>query len=461
MMGKLIQWDEIYCFQKFLPLLTRWQLHHICDGTENVTLRGSVQPDFIKKKRTPKGVPSYEIVWKDEQGCFDCLIPDAQLQIFYSTHKEKPETEALQLLWSTIEPMDLVEKAYPKIVEKFDESKSKGKKSKKTTKTQSILKPTKNCKAKSANVDATKKPVQKLGTKSKTKNQSCENVRPISLFFRKEKAKWTAYTSPKIKTSTKPMNLSAFSMEFNDSFTQIDNDDMNLSTIINEMVSRPPDVTEFRGKKLRFDEITSKQNDSLNLSGDFGNAIENYQNNIEKVVDESVDDFDLIVMRKGRKSFIDQKKSVFARDSFDEKLNNCSTPVLPKQNAALNSIEMHSFVTDSPFEIKYINNRKNSMISSSFFAVNPDDEIDLFEKSIDFRNMQGDSSSEDESDETDETQGTEKAEEIENVNGTDPNTESGESEINELSHTSLNDYDDDDEIDKYDTFDRLVGLGKQ
>lgn len=57
-MTKLLQWNEIYCFQKFLPLLTRWQLFHLgndTDGSDGKKCIVSVQPDFIKKKRSPKG----------------------------------------------------------------------------------------------------------------------------------------------------------------------------------------------------------------------------------------------------------------------------------------------------------------------------------------------------------------------------------------------------------------------
>lgn len=55
MMSALLQWQEIYCFQKLLPLLTRWQLFHYGSGDQNLPLRGIVWPDFIKKKRAPKG----------------------------------------------------------------------------------------------------------------------------------------------------------------------------------------------------------------------------------------------------------------------------------------------------------------------------------------------------------------------------------------------------------------------
>lgn len=84
-MTKMLQWDEVYCFQKFLPVLTRWQLFHFSD-TERCrqvqSLLGSVVPVCIKKKRTPKGVASYEIVWKDNDDCFKGLIPEEQLTKF-------------------------------------------------------------------------------------------------------------------------------------------------------------------------------------------------------------------------------------------------------------------------------------------------------------------------------------------------------------------------------------------
>lgn len=88
-MNRLMQWEEIYCFQKMLPVLTRWQLFHLADdGTtkaNNSRIAATiVQPDYIKKKRAPKGVPSFEIIWKDEQKCLDNLIPHQQIAKFLS-----------------------------------------------------------------------------------------------------------------------------------------------------------------------------------------------------------------------------------------------------------------------------------------------------------------------------------------------------------------------------------------
>lgn len=52
-MVHLLQWEEIYCFQKFLPLLTRWQIFHLQNAQRPDVF---IEPDFIKKKRAPKGI---------------------------------------------------------------------------------------------------------------------------------------------------------------------------------------------------------------------------------------------------------------------------------------------------------------------------------------------------------------------------------------------------------------------
>lgn len=385
MMSKLIQWDEIYCFQKFLPLLTRWQLQNGNDSNI-LAQRGHVQPDFIKKKRTPKGVPSYEIIWKDEHGCFDMLIPDNQMQVFYTTNKEKSETEAIQLLWTTIEPIDLVEKVYPDLVNRFEESKTKGK-SKKTKTSQATKK------AKTVTVNSTedqniieKAPKQvKSCAGAKIKKNKDENVRPIDHFFRKKTEKSsTVYSSPKIRTTTKPMNLSAFSINIDDSY-MVENDDMNLSAIIHEMLARPPNLTEFNGKKLKFDEITlkSKTNHLEDIVNDEKNAkLELLQ---RTKAEESMDEFDLIVMGKIRKSIIGLRNSGLESPVTAVKPNDCSTPLT--RYHAKNESMRPNFAMNRSLKYDLLENRKNPIISSSFFSVNPDDDIDLFEKSIDYRNM--------------------------------------------------------------------------
>lgn len=446
MMGKLIQWDEIYCFQKFLPLLTRWQLHHADTDTSNVILRGCVQPDFIKKKRTPKGVPSYEIIWKDEQGCFHALIPDEQLRMFYSTNKEKTETEALQLLWSTIEPMDLVEKAYPELVNAFEASKVKGKSKKAKNSQESTDKVSKGRKVKNTPASEDQEISEKVpkrvtsratGTRCKKKND--ENVRPIDVFFRKQPAiPATVYSSPKIKTTTKPMNLSAFSLD--DSLTS---QDLNLSDIITEIVSRPPNITEFNGKKLRFDATNHSPDD--NLMKEMDEPKENHQKDVDTVKpaigEESIDEFDLIVMRKMRKSLIGKRKSILASNANDINPTNCSTPVSKSHKWRLNASQKQSPNLSLVLETSM--NRKNGVISSSFFSANPDDEIDLFEKSIDFRNMEDVDSDE-------ECESLKNSDSLHNDDDDSPHDD----EIDAITKTSLNG----DYVDENDTFDRLVGI---
>uniref|UniRef100_A0A182Q8J8 Flap endonuclease GEN n=1 Tax=Anopheles farauti TaxID=69004 RepID=A0A182Q8J8_9DIPT len=128
-MSTYLQWNELYCFQKLLPLFTRWQVYvhkHPSAKRSNIFL----EPDHIKKKRSPKGIASYEIVWKDTHNMFYGLIPQEQIDSYLA---EAGNT--LEGLWSTIEPHDLVQETYPDLVEAFLLSKTKGKKKKTNTKT--------------------------------------------------------------------------------------------------------------------------------------------------------------------------------------------------------------------------------------------------------------------------------------------------------------------------------------
>lgn len=479
-MGKLIQWDEIYCFQKFLPLLTRWQLFHMGDDRTviNHTVRGSVQPDFIKKKRAPKGVPSVEIVWKDELGCFDCLIPNEQIKIFYSTHTEKSETEALQMLWSTIEPIDLVEKAYPDLIRQFEESKAKGK-TKKSKKIETSTETTKAKKTKSNQVvlstmDDNKiddnaieangnvmmmkkgrtKQTGKQSTRTGARNAKKKiqiHIQPIDRFFQKEIVK-SSYASPKIKTTAKPMNLSTFSMCLDDSYGFMeDDDDMNLSEIIDEMVSRPPNLTEYRGKKLQYDEIVTLPRNECNddVVTDQNESSPVATADKIKLTNQSIDEFDLIVMRKARKSLIARKAAVLPANPSDNRIiGDCSTPVISKRLCTrLSSSFKLGTDMDSPlFDTGDTKNQRKSTISTSFFAINPNDEVDLFEKSIDFRNMCDDVEGDD-NDDDDAASMTD--------SGSKGEIESSKS--NKSSNMSSNNNDKCD-FDEYDTFDRLVGI---
>uniref|UniRef100_A0A182NR89 XPG-I domain-containing protein n=1 Tax=Anopheles dirus TaxID=7168 RepID=A0A182NR89_9DIPT len=142
-MSTYLQWNELYCFQKLLPLFTRWQVYVKKYPSAK---RSSIflEPNHIKKKRTPKGIASYEIVWKDAHNMFNGLIPQEQIDSYLA---EAGNT--LEGLWSTIEPHDLVQETYPELVESFLQSKTKGKKKKVPAKsTDALEKPKRRAPAK-------------------------------------------------------------------------------------------------------------------------------------------------------------------------------------------------------------------------------------------------------------------------------------------------------------------------
>uniref|UniRef100_A0A182FQ59 Flap endonuclease GEN n=1 Tax=Anopheles albimanus TaxID=7167 RepID=A0A182FQ59_ANOAL len=124
-MSSLLQWNELYCFQKLLPLFTRWQIQSAQKSSSPAQSSIFLTPDYIKKKRSPKGIPSYEIVWKDALGLFKGLIPQEQIDAYMSE-----AGNSIESLWSTIEPQELVLNAYPELVDRFLQSKVKGKRKK-------------------------------------------------------------------------------------------------------------------------------------------------------------------------------------------------------------------------------------------------------------------------------------------------------------------------------------------
>lgn len=402
-MSSLLQWEEIYCFQKFLPLLTRWQLFHYGSASQNLPLRGNVWPEFIKKKRAPRGVASYEIIWNDDQRCFDGLIPSKQIDAYLSMKGCPNDDEALQSLWSTIEPIDLVEKAYPDLVEKFVQSKIKPKKTKTTTR-----KPAKRTKkvAESSLHDmsslqqaiddidvAPTKPKPKTMKKTTRKSPkvkkakvTLQSLQTLDKFFRKDSSKKsfsanhaedatpTATTVP-----TPAIDLFDFSIDFND----MDDGDCNLSEIISEIVSKPPTISEIGGKKLRFDEIRVRRTPSPpHYANEFDREIvsetnkENVESNVlQDKYEESFDEFDLIVMGKSR-----------SKATLVENNVKSSTPLLMDR-----FLKKHSIRRDSSGRATRDSSpplATAAVITTSFFSLAADGDIDLFEQSTDFRNME-------------------------------------------------------------------------
>lgn len=52
---KFLQWEEIYSFEKILPILTRWQCLNYNLIESNEKIKGILYPERIKKVRNPKG----------------------------------------------------------------------------------------------------------------------------------------------------------------------------------------------------------------------------------------------------------------------------------------------------------------------------------------------------------------------------------------------------------------------
>ncbi|KAH8365809.1 hypothetical protein KR093_004669 [Drosophila rubida] len=111
--GDKLQWSEIYCVRKFFPILTRW---HVQQKTQQNTC--FLKPKEIIKKRIVKGVPSLEISWEDTHECITGLIPHDQIVEFNLTHPK-----GIEELYYTIEPLEMVRKAFPDIVSAFFKSK--------------------------------------------------------------------------------------------------------------------------------------------------------------------------------------------------------------------------------------------------------------------------------------------------------------------------------------------------
>lgn len=430
-MSSLMQWEEIYCFQKFLPLLTRWQLFHYGSANQDFPLKGNVWPHFIKKKRAPKGIPSYEIVWKDEQNCFTGLIPDEQMEAFLNKENNKDATELLQSMWSTIEPIDLVEKAYPELVETFLQTKAK--KPKETKRAQGKTKTTseepRNGKKRTkkavdsslndmsalqqvldeleAKVDGTNRSDKKAVPRKKKKSKSPKNVQTIEKFFVSKTVKSSAckgnrYESPKIKTCPAPLSLSHFGEHDWEDSRLTDNIE-NLSEIIDDLVSQASNVNEFCGKKLRFDEfeVEMKENFEQNCDQHFDQLELEFNADCEqkchdqenemiemdaKDKESSFDEFDFIVMNKP------MPKPVIPKLIKEQTATSIlsSTPIMVDRFLTR---QIRTKIVNTPkqtMENSIIENNNTILVTSFFIeeSHSTNNNIDLFEQSIDFKNME-------------------------------------------------------------------------
>ncbi|ENN77668.1 hypothetical protein HUJ04_000838 [Dendroctonus ponderosae] len=261
---KFLQWEEIYSFQKILPILTRWQCRYYKVLQTQPKLKGMLKADRIKKVRNPKGVPSYEIIWSDPNEYFKGIIPENQIV---------DSNIELEKLWSTIEPQSLVETAYPELVEAFRQSKVKPKKAGKRKKRAQIdelseslgnvsisepkvkkpRKPRANKKVKEKkDIDELNSSFQLL-TMEEDRPEDCDNknefgvrrkaVRTKTLDNFVKRAVVNSYNQKSLNCSmldriSTPIKANRCPDLDTSSFGEDDEDDLDLSEIINEIVSK-------------------------------------------------------------------------------------------------------------------------------------------------------------------------------------------------------------------------------
>lgn len=418
-MSTMLNWSEIYCIQKFLPLLTRWQLHHLSERRDQPLARGYVSPAFIKKKRTPKGIVSYEIVWQDDDNCFEMLIPESQMNEYLSTMSCAKE-EAIQSLWTTIEPLDLVATAYPDLVEKFESVQPKAKGKKKDKRNVDAPVEPKACRKRKKKVNcslndmsALQQVVDEMDGKMKKTNKVVpakkkkpeKNVLTIDRFFvKKSTASPAMHSSPRIKTAM--LNLSDFSFD-------TDTGEDNLSQIIGGIVSKQSAVHEIEGRRLRFDQmpVDRDANDTDRSAVESNNCL---------MSDDEMDEFDLIVSGARKNNPKSNEPNALAASS---------TPILVEKFLSKHHQRLSS---------RKVAAEEDGPIETSFFAKEHEinNDVDLFERSVDFRNM--------EDDEYDSTDRSSSECESENLESNQENAQCAAAEA-----------------DYYDSFDEMLELGKR
>ncbi len=332
------------------------------------------------------------------------------------------QNSSLDTLWSTVEPVDLVEKAYPNLVSSYlDTISAKSKKSSKLTRANSKNGPSQVAEIvqkNSVNQDPiiidngkvnhdavkVKKPTKK------SKNQKDDGkTKQIDKYFKKVKILPALATpkskpkiqppkpqaeSPKIKTCSTPLNLTELSFDFNNSH----GDDIHdLSDIIQGIVSNSPTITDICGRKLYYENANQPTQ-----------RLHSFKSTTPHGKDETADEFDMIVAgieplrsrndtntpttsrKKTKKRSVDKRSSskhvetpilitkFFKRNRIEHKASvlTSSTPTASPENLT----ENESF--------KSISTSKDNGANVSYFFGDITDEHDVFEKLTDFRNME-------------------------------------------------------------------------
>ncbi|XP_047534566.1 flap endonuclease GEN [Vanessa atalanta] len=358
-MSKKLDWSERYCVEKFLPLLTKWHLQ------EYVTCR-TIKPIEIKKKRNPRGVPSYEVLWADIDGQYDALIPDDQFE----------EGEDTQGPWTSIERQDLMRRYYPDLVEKYEESIKKPPKEKKT-------RGRKKKDPDSEDVDQNVKPKRKYNRKPK-------QVKDIAMSHLNESMKNLSLTNKDLNCSKAHVSVCVNRLKRkmkNSTKTKVKN---TIDSYLKPLKKRKSKLTETLNNSVT--NIAIANNSLDNILGDVDHNKENISDDkhLLSILDmsaEDVNDIDLsdivdtIVSRAPKVTttkvnsnlvkLIFENKQINRKSIFANRLHqNCSTP------------------KSSPVRKRNMNISKRSSISkvnTSYFFDKITDECDAFEMSLEYK----------------------------------------------------------------------------
>lgn len=362
----LLQWAEIYSFQKFLPILTRWHVLESHKFASKIVL----SPKDIIKKRTIKGINSLEVLWETQNDVIKNLIPKDQEEVFRMGDKNDGRT-----LWTTIEPYTFMERAYPEMVENFIRRTQKPKKPVKKTKNSTKNKklheeflqlslednhqiesiPTE--KVLNAHIPRKKKPIQRKG------------LQLIDKFFKKT-AKANSFAKDhdnnmaKIQCST-PITKSLPS----DLESDMDSISFDYENIIDQIVSKNQPKLIVHGKR-RLHYIQPFEENQTKSS-----------NNVNKRNERSLgDDLDYVIQKRNEKLSLEKsilmtatKRPISMDDSFD---------VLVKMGWDKRKYLQIAKTTDHDMSVDLIDTEPNDAANCSFFQINPDTKeiADAFER---------------------------------------------------------------------------------
>ncbi|KAI8121316.1 hypothetical protein FF38_05915 [Lucilia cuprina] len=395
--GHLLQWPEIYCFQKFFPILTRWQVLNAQRLKEFPTAVMYVTPKEIIKKRVVKGIASLELLWQDERGIFNGLIPDNQLQEFLADNPK-----GLQDLWSTVEPFDKLEIAYPLLVEAFLKSKEKPKKvTKKFAKTKVKLnevQPLGSLENLNDLIEATNDIAKTLKPKRQTnrtkKVNSKQGLQMINRFFKQkidDDLEEGKQKTP-VKSGYKSVQQCSTPITTNipsDLESDIDDDAFNISDIVNCIVGKTNKsftMTSHKGKQLRYEEMPQDLSILLDENKPISTETEG-----------CLDDLDLLrekrlLSNSFRKSTNNNEKRMSLDDSFDVlvkmgnskhlNLNDRKTEINRRVSTIVDRFKQKQRislnVTNNPVEEQFVDDDKN--VSYFFNNSIQQENCDVFER---------------------------------------------------------------------------------